>query len=813
MPKFGNGVIGQSEKCVTRDQSEIEARLTAIQSEKFQCPPPKMSQDTGTEWDHHAPPEHEDKRTLCQKIMCCSHHENDYESDDDGRGPEDKKAPNPDFRRTTESSGPDGPKQTYAYNANVARVRKTGRWPTDCQCTALFVVFLGFMVAIMVYGYYIGNPARLYLPTDYMGRVCGADNTNAPNGAVLLPNDIDCINYSKNATFAKACDEKTKQYREDFSDQKYLWFMDLTSGLLTYGGVCVSYCPGAGKREQAFCPPELNQTQFSVLNFTVYQYCNYLRHDVNNVTFPTGEVGKVVESSITYKPFLYRCVPTFKYANSSFATGYTGRIQSSINDGYSIFGNLINDVYRSWPVIIIACVLALVFSFTYLAFLRCFAGLVVWVSLILLFLLLGGLCTFCTYYGWTTWHTNEALGIDTVVPKIFFGVGCALGGIAIIYAIVILFLAIRIRKAVGIIQESTKAIGAMPQIVFVPVVAILLVLAYSVLWLSIAGFLWSSGTAEIEGFTVRFRLDLAGNILFYFHIFGFLWITNFIEAATVMIVAGAVGSWYWKRNKKLFDPKAFYVLRSTGRALFYHFGTIAFGSFIVAVVQFIRILFEKFYSELKKAHGDNKVWKGVAWAVRIFLFIFELIIKYINKHAYVQTALYGTHFIKSAINAFTLLTRNFMQIGVLQTMTTISLFIGKLVVSLATCLVGYGLAYSGWLLVTDRTNPISSPLLVACVCFLLAFVIVSVFVQIVDTAIDTVLQCFLVDYEMCYNDPNRKPYCTRTLAIFIQEHRALDKLERFVCQCCCCFTGCCGAGKKGDSDDPQQQIGNAPPTG
>jgi choline transporter-like protein 2/4/5 len=274
-----------------------------------------------------------------------------------------------------------------------------------------------------------------------------------------------------------------------------------------------------------------------------------------------------------------------------------------------------------------------------------------------------------------------------------------------------------------------------------------------------------------------------------------------------MIVAGAVGSWYWKRNKKLFDPKAMYVLNSTKRAVLYHFGTVAFGSFIVAVVQFIRILFEKFYSELKKATGDNKVWKGVAWAVRIFLFLFELLIKYINKHAYVQTALYGSHFIKSAINAFTLLTRNFMQIGILQTITTIALFMGKVLVSMATCFVGYGLSYSGWLLISDRGNPISSPLLVACICFLIAFTISSIFIRIVDTAIDTILQCFLVDYEMCYNDPTRKPYCTRTLGIFIKEQRALDKLEKFVCQCCCCFTGCCQGTSKGD---PAEQMG-APP--
>jgi len=119
--------------------------------------------------------------------------------------------------------------------------------------------------------------------------------------------------------------------------------------------------------------------------------------------------------------------------------------------------------------------------------------------------------------------------------------------------------------------------------------------------LCIAGFLWSSGIANIVGYTVRFELDYSGNVLFYFHVFGFLWITNFMGALTHMMVAGAVGSWYWKRNKKLFDPRAFYVSQSVKRVLVFHVGTVAFGSCIVAIVQMIRILFEKFYSELKKS--------------------------------------------------------------------------------------------------------------------------------------------------------------------------------------------------------------------
>lgn len=759
------------------------------------------------EWDHHNEPEHQDKRSFCAKLCCCPHPEDPYESDDEGKGPEDSKYAHPDFRKTIKSKGPDGEERDhFAYDGQYTRVRKTGRCPTDIPCTILFIIFLVVMIGIMAYGFYIGRPERLYYPTDYTGRICGADNSNAQPGAILFPADPDCQNAANNATSAQACYQKTAVARINLSNQKYLWFMDLSTGVLTYGGVCVSYCPGAGGPSQRFCPPELNQTQLVVFNYTLYQYCTYTRYDLPNVTFPTGDLNLLIASSLTYQPLVFRCVPTFKYYNSTLFSNYKSILNSYFSDGYQIFGNLINDVYRSWPILVISVFIALIFSFSYLAFLRLFAGIVTWFTIIALFILTEGLGAFTTWYGWTTWQTNQAEGLDVVVPKIFFGVGISILVIGLIYIVAVVFMAIRIRKAIGMIQESTKAIGAMPHIVFVPFFTICIVLIYFSFWLCIAGFLWSSGIATIEGYTVRFKLDYSGNVLFYIHIFGLLWIVNLMEALCHMIVAGAVGAWYWKRNKKLLDPRAFYIAKSTYRAIVFHFGTVAFGSLIVAIVQFIRILFEKFYSELKKAHANNKIWKYAAWAVRAFLFIFELIIKYINKHAYVQTALYGTMFITSAINAFTILTRNFLQIGVLQTITTFVLLLGKLLVSVFTCFVGYALAYSGYLLIVDRGDPISSPLLVAIICFIIAFIVSSIFVRIVDTAIDTILQCFLVDYEMCYNDENRKPFCTRTLAIFIKEQRAIDKLERFVCQCCCCVTGgCCHT-----SDDPQNEMGRPP---
>jgi len=205
----------------------------------------------------------------------------------------------------------------------------------------------------------------------------------------------------------------------------------------------------------------------------------------------------------------------------------------------------------------------------------------------------------------------------------------------------------------------------------------------------------------------------------------------------------------------------------------------------------IRFIFEKAYSELKKAHGAGKVVKWLVWFVRILLWIFELFVKYVIKQAYIQTALYGTHFIKSAINAFVLLSRNIAQIGILHTLTTVVLFVSKLCIAFATAFAAYALAaYGGPYLLFSNQSQSYAPLIITIISFFIGYFISALFINILDTAIDTILQCFLIDDEMAASDPNYKPHCTNSLSMFISDHKTIDKLEKFVCQCCCCLTGC-----------------------
>jgi choline transporter-like protein 2/4/5 len=79
-------------------------------------------------------------------------------------------------------------------------------------------------------------------------------------------------------------------------------------------------------------------------------------------------------------------------------------------------------------------------------------------------------------------------------------------------------------------------------------------------------------------------------IKFYYFLFGTLWSNALIQAITTFVIASACCMWYYSHGagNDLHLP----VWRSFGRSFRYHFGSLAFGSLLLAIVQFLQILVE-----------------------------------------------------------------------------------------------------------------------------------------------------------------------------------------------------------------------------
>jgi hypothetical protein len=191
-------------------------------------------------------------------------------------------------------------------------------------------------------------------------------------------------------------------------------------------------------------------------------------------------------------------------------------------------------------------------------------------------------------------------------------------------------------------------------------------------------------------------------------------------------------------------------------------GTSAFGSLIIAIIKTIRTVLQYFIAQAKKSHNMLAVY--IMSVVACLLWCIEKCMKFLNKNAYIQTAIYGYSFCKSARRAFFLLIRNILRVSAVNIMATFILLLGKVsrcncipcfdnlsspnhllqffIVS-ATVLLAY-LAIAYTTSSSDVTGIISPLIFIA----VLAYSVSGVFTEIFGMGIETILLCFIADEEM-----------------------------------------------------------------
>lgn len=176
---------------------------------------------------------------------------------------------------------------------------------------------------------------------------------------------------------------------------------------------------------------------------------------------------------------------------------------------------------------------------------------------------------------------------------------------------------------------------------------------------------------------------------FYYFVFGTLWSNALVQAMTTFVIASATCMWYYSQGsagETLHLP----VLRSYGRAFRYHFGSLAFGSFILAVVQFLQLMVEAFKKQAENTGADkNKAMEYLINCLRCCLACVERIVQFINKNAYIQIALSGKNFCMAAKDGFELVWANPLRYAVVSGIGGIIMFLGKVAIAAASTAAMY----------------------------------------------------------------------------------------------------------------------------
>ena len=332
-----------------------------------------------------------------------------------------------------------------------------------------------------------------------------------------------------------------------------------------------------------------------------------------------------------------------------------------------------------------------------------------------------------------------------------------------------------IQTAIGCVKEAGRAVNHMILILLIPVLqaigllAFLLCFMYYAVHIASLGEITSRDIPVDEGGTEiavrQFEYDTFVERCGWYYLFCLFWTANFIVAAGDMMIALAVAHYYFARNKMTVG--SWTVLQAVWQVSFYHLGTCAYGSLIIAIIQFIRAVIARLQREARKV--DSKIAQAILCCCQCCFFCMEKCLKFLNKNAYIQTAIFSTPFCKSARKAFFLIVRNAARVAALTYVSAAVLIIGKLFISAVTTFIGY------YVLVENLEQDLNSVGGPVAIIFLISYWLSDFFMDVFDmgtcfsvervqlkswhflsltisfrifTAIATTLQCLIADEEM-----------------------------------------------------------------
>ena len=180
----------------------------------------------------------------------------------------------------------------------------------------------------------------------------------------------------------------------------------------------------------------------------------------------------------------------------------------------------------------------------------------------------------------------------------------------------------------------------------------------------------------------------------------------------------------------------------------YHLGSIAFGSFVIAVCQMIRLLFEYYRRKIGSA-VETKFVKVLKCLTGYLLYIMERCVKYVTKNGYIQIALTCEGFCKSSWNAFTLMLKHAHRFGLGNSIGFIFMIFGCAAIAAAT-----GLGCYVFLTQTD-IFPVVEPVAPCVAIGIIAVLIAWIFLSIFSFSSDAVFLSFLLDEELRFSGKSR----------------------------------------------------------
>ena len=610
----------------------------------------------------------------------------------------------------------------------------------DIFCCLFFLVFLAACVAVAVLGFKYGHPSYFLYVYDEDGNACGKEGV--------------------------------------YKDYPYLYFYNVIENAKKLeikeliNGICVKECPkklfeGTTEFENDDTREVQCITTSKKRDCTI-KFVNYYESKpiLNRICFP------MEDDEITYDSTNYRAITVYDpetkssftkivhkkdiYTDPGDATkeyvllktikGENSQDSSAKLINWSFFSvdrlsTWISDLYVTRWAIAGSLAWSFVVAMLYLVILRLCAGFLVF---LVIMIILAGLLILAAYFKITSKDHEEH--DDNIYYNTYNALFWVFLVLSILWVIFILAMCNRIRLAVALVQITAKYINNVCCIVIIPFLFFIIVIIWIAYWICLSIFLYATGNFNKEGSKVIANFDWTAEIKYswWFHLFALFYMTAIISAYASFVYASSACIWYFTSEKGI---EAHPILKSFKRGIRYHFGSLAFGSLIIAIVRLIMVWLEVIKRRIESTSTNktqSKCFKCIISCLQCCVGCCGKIMEFVNKHAYIQIALKGDNFCTSAWEGFALIVRNLGRFSTLTAIGGIFTIIGTIFISVVSTIIGYFVITK----VSYFSDELNSCVLPVVVFLIIGLILGLVTMSIFGTSGDALMHSFLLDEEL-----------------------------------------------------------------
>lgn len=624
---------------------------------------------------------------------------------------------------------------------------------TDVICYIIFLIYLCGLSIIAVFCYETGAFHGTWYGYDHLGNACGFDNTKFVSKKVRQI--LDTATSSPEILHDHS--DKPKKFCFNYENLGQI-FLDTTQQTKC---ICIKQCPTLEDIQQAKQDMNNQSTEPHLENSKVGRKTFKKLEENMGQQLCMYDFNQKYQSNSSYSKIgpcpLFDAGPEGN--SSSIFTGYHRKGGAIIDDTIDIFNrcvdsrkinvlsemaslvssldfihfsitNLVKDQNLVYQALLLAIGLSfiLTLSFQFIAPIAAWlitigTGLIVWGSAAILWMAYLQSDTFLAVLKTANWPDQIYSKIEQLVQQdknylLWIAVVSTL--IASVITLFLFCMQERNEVSVGIMQEGSHVLNDSPLLYLVPVVTVVILLLFWIMWLFLMITVNSSYLKGVENIGDLDQIARSGEVATktsiievgqisetaeeivdnlnqwinntdenlqhfspffqYYVLFSVFWISEWILAVSYMIIAGTAIR-IWNRN---LNPKSEQcgLIKTVGQILFYHVGSAAFGSFLITLIQIPRAILLFIQSRTKNT--DNRYLKYIYCCIQCLLACFEKCLRSLTKTAYVFVVADYNSFLTAASRAVNLLLKNVLQAASLEGLTWLTTMLAQLFVAFAS---------------------------------------------------------------------------------------------------------------------------------